>query len=47
MINIIIRSNFVYSYDDEIDTVTSYQKIHLEQLDKIEIGLLSKSYISS
>ena len=31
--------NFISSYDDEKDQVTSYQKIYLEDLDRIEIGL--------
>ena len=33
--------NFISSYDDEKDQVTSYQKIYLEDLDRIEIGLYS------
>ena len=33
--------NFIFSYDDEKDQVTSYQKIYLEDLDRIEIGLYS------
>ena len=38
------RAYYVACYDDELDQVTNFQKIYLENLEKIEIGEFLFSY---